>query len=162
MYDLGFPPQLQQSIAKKFNGSVHSKFLVSYRPPHRVIDEYLYEVELVDRVPTSMHGNTSEMIYYAFSYVFSHRLGSGEVHTAYIYKRTTKPPSITSNDNVIRIPGREEFEEEEEDVACDPLFYPAIKTLLEGVHGLHSYVQSVSKDHMAAGRPARERKPVKR
>lgn len=35
-YDLGFPPDLQQSIAKKFNDSVHAEYLVSYRPPYRV------------------------------------------------------------------------------------------------------------------------------
>jgi len=37
MYDLGFPPPLQQSIAKKFNDSVHCVGFVSYRPPIRVI-----------------------------------------------------------------------------------------------------------------------------
>ena len=39
MYDLGFPPPLQQSIARKFNTSVHGQYLISYRPPYRVIGE---------------------------------------------------------------------------------------------------------------------------
>ena len=58
MYDLGFPPDLQQRIAQKFNESVHSKYLVSYRPPRRVIDEYGYEVTFLESTPTAMHGKT--------------------------------------------------------------------------------------------------------
>ena len=53
----GFPPWLQQSIARKFNSSCHARYLVSYRPPHRVLREYGYEVELVAQAPTSMHGS---------------------------------------------------------------------------------------------------------
>jgi hypothetical protein len=83
MFDLGFPPPLQKSIADKFNHrfeckrhdsifpstlsslitlpfllsiSVHSTCLVSYRPPRRVIHEYGYKVEFVDQVLCSMHG----------------------------------------------------------------------------------------------------------
>lgn len=55
-FDLGFPPDLQSSIANKFNNSCHGRYLISYRPPHRVIDEYGYKVELIDQVSTSMHG----------------------------------------------------------------------------------------------------------
>lgn len=62
MYDLGFPPPLQQSIARKFNSSVHAKYLISYRPPHRVIDEYLYAVEFIDRIPTAMHGKIENIM----------------------------------------------------------------------------------------------------
>ncbi len=56
MYDLGFPPPLQQSIARKFNNSVHARYLVSYRPPRRVIEEYGYNVECIDRHDTKMFG----------------------------------------------------------------------------------------------------------
>ena len=56
MYDLGFPPGLQQSIAEKFNNSVHAECLVSYRPPEKVIGEYGYDVEFVESLSTSMHG----------------------------------------------------------------------------------------------------------
>ena len=56
MYDLGFPPPLQQSIARKFNNSIHAKYLISYRPPHRVIHEYLYQVDFVTQISTAMHG----------------------------------------------------------------------------------------------------------
>jgi hypothetical protein len=58
MYDLGFPPDLQQSIANKFNHSVSPKYLISYRPPHRVIDEYGYQVESIHQMNTKMHGKS--------------------------------------------------------------------------------------------------------
>ena len=57
MYDLGFPPDLQQSIARKFNTSAYAEWFISYRPPHRVIEEYGYEVEFKHKMATSMHGN---------------------------------------------------------------------------------------------------------
>ncbi len=44
MYDLGFPPPLQQSIARKFNNSQYAQYLVSYRPPRRVIEEFVSNV----------------------------------------------------------------------------------------------------------------------
>jgi hypothetical protein len=69
---------------------------------------------------------------------------------------------MTSNENFLRIPGRKDFSEENEDVFCDPLFRPAINTMLEGVEGLHAYVHSVSQEHMTASRPVRERKPAQR
>lgn len=56
MYDLGFPPDLQKSIANKFNQSVYPRFLISYRPPRRVIDEYGYEVECIHQMNTKMFG----------------------------------------------------------------------------------------------------------
>ena len=56
MYDLGFPPDLQQSIARKFNTSAYAEWFISYRPPHRVIGEYGYEVEFKHQMMTSMHG----------------------------------------------------------------------------------------------------------
>jgi hypothetical protein len=67
-YDLGFPPPVQQRIAEKFNTSMYAKYFISYRPPHRVIHEYGYDVEFMSQFLTSMHG-------------------SGEGHTVYFYKR---------------------------------------------------------------------------
>jgi hypothetical protein len=76
MYDLGFPPPLQQSIARKFNSSQHAQFLVSYRPPHRVIHEYAYDVELVDQCPTSMHGSGESHMCYFYRRLFSENMGT--------------------------------------------------------------------------------------
>jgi hypothetical protein len=84
MYDLGFPPPLQQKIAENFNNrcvmfychsfdgsqvnsfigifcSVHCKYLISYRPPHRVLHEYGYLVTPIAQVPTSMHGKLLQL-----------------------------------------------------------------------------------------------------
>lgn len=140
MYDLGFPPPLQQSIAKKFNNSVHAKFLISYRPPHRVIFEYEYDVELVDQVPTSMHG-------------------SGEVHTCYFYRRTNTPRRATDADNKISIPARPHFEETDIEVVCDPCFAAAVTLAIGDVSILKEHVDEIAKKHMESSRPKRERKP---
>jgi hypothetical protein len=87
MYDLGFPPPLQQSIAHKFNtryfnftaasiihnillsydGSLYAAYLVSYRPSHKVIDEYGYAVVCVDQVITHMHGVMINDIHFLFA-----------------------------------------------------------------------------------------------
>jgi hypothetical protein len=56
MYDLGFPPDLQESIAQKFNTSTYAEWFISYRPPHRVINDYGYDVEFISQMMTSMHG----------------------------------------------------------------------------------------------------------
>jgi hypothetical protein len=45
-----------------FVNSCHAEYLVSYRPPHRVIDEYGYAVEFLEQFNTSMHG-THELLY---------------------------------------------------------------------------------------------------
>ena len=87
MYDVGFPPPLQKRIADKFNNSVHARYLVSYRPPRRVINEYGYKVKLVEQTNTSMHG-------------------SGESHMAYFYKRTNTPAQPTATSVKITIPKR--------------------------------------------------------
>lgn len=55
-YDLGFPPDLQKKIAVQFNTSQHGKYFISYRPPKRVIEEYLYDVTFVGQMNTTMTG----------------------------------------------------------------------------------------------------------
>jgi hypothetical protein len=35
---------------------MYAKYFISYRPPHRVIDEYGYNVEYMHHFLTSMHG----------------------------------------------------------------------------------------------------------
>lgn len=118
MYDLGFPPPLQQSIARKFNSSVYATTLISYRPPRRVIHEYGYNVEFIAKLPTNM-------------------CGSGEVHTAYIYKRIGTIPKtpIVPNQTILKVPGRPNFQnindnneledkdEEDKELVCDKAFY---------------------------------------
>lgn len=148
MYDLGFPPELQKSIARKFNSSVHAEYLVSYRPPRRVINEYLYSVEFLESCPTSMHG-------------------SGEGHTAYFYKRIPSPtPSRPlPHQKQLTIPARPTSglfnkNEQEQVVTCDSIFYEASKLALNNSTALLcAHTDKVVAEHMAAERPSRTRVP---
>ena len=56
MFDVGFPPALQQRIARKFNGSAYADYLISYRAPYLVINQYGFDVEFMEQLSTSMHG----------------------------------------------------------------------------------------------------------
>ena len=163
MFDLGFPPPLQQSIAKKFNQSVHPTCLVSYRPPKRVIHEYGYEVEFVDQVLSSMHGKYIYFNYFLMrdfliSYVMC--LGSGEGHTAYIYKRVNTAPTkpLLPKQKVLNIPGRISLNEKDIQVFCDEAFYDASKLAVEDTKTLNESVKDIVNKHMDSTRPKRERK----
>ena len=144
MYDLGFPPPLQQSIAEKFNTSVHGRYLISYRPPHRVINEYGYAVELVDQVTTAMHG-------------------SGENHMCYFYKRTNKPATPKPSDIKVLLPARTKFMESkgevDEEVVCDPCFKEAVVLAVGSINPLKKHVNELVLKHMDQPRPKRDRKP---
>ena len=147
MYDLGFPPPLQQSIARKFNNSQYAQYLVSYRPPRRVIEEYGYEVELVDQITTSMHG-------------------SGEGHMAYFYRRTNQPPKLTSAERArlksLSLPARTGFNEKTESVLCDPAFVHCAQLAVGDVAELAAYASEVVDNSLLSSeRPKRERRPVR-
>lgn len=176
MYDLGFPPPLQQSIANKFNTSVHARYFISYRPPRRVIDEYGYDVEFITQMNTSM-------------------FGSGENHTAYFYKRTEasinatnarllamtggveagKPKGTrrkvlteeTSEDQdkyglKVTLPATTRFGKEvpAEEVHCDRIFLHAVQLVAhKEPRVLNDYVYDIVQDHMNSPRGKRERRP---
>eukprot|EP01041_Mallomonas_annulata_P012339 gene12339-25963_t len=149
MYDLGFPPDLQRSIALKFNNSVHCRYLISYRPAHRVAgEEYGYNVELIGQMPTHMHG-------------------SGEVHTAYFYKRlpTPPPPSLLADNLpddavIITLPARSRIAGDTElSVACASVFKNAIELAVGPIAALAAHANALSQAHLAEGRPTRTRKP---
>eukprot|EP01038_Epipyxis_sp_PR26KG_P004321 gene4321-6122_t len=151
MYDLGFPPSLQKSIARKFNQSTHARYLISYRPPNRVINEYLYEVEAAGHMITSMHG-------------------SGEGHTAYFYKRimpNTRLPRISTN-RKLTIPGRvisnntsiNPAYEDDEIVDCDELFFEAAQLAVSlDTSALKAFVASTVSQYISGERSRRTRKP---
>ena len=44
--------------------SIYAKYLISYRPPHRVIHEYGYAVEEMTHFITSMHGEHCTVVLY--------------------------------------------------------------------------------------------------
>jgi hypothetical protein len=147
MYDLGFPPPLQQKIAEHFNESTHARYLVSYRPPRRVIGEYGYAVKEIGKINTSM-------------------TGSGENHTAYFYQRTNAPAPCRARPNttLLRIPPRpsasgEAGEEEGELVVCSNKFLSCVKLAVGPLESLQAYVNDVTSSHLQSGRPKRDRKP---
>ena len=89
---------------------MHAEFLVSYRPPYRVMEEYGYDVEPVCQQPTNMHG-------------------SGEVHTCYFYKRCSQPrQSVTllSGCSKVTLPPRPGTNDSPVTVVTSDLFKEAV------------------------------------
>ena len=50
MFDLGFPPEVLEWVAKAFNASTHTHYLVAYAKPIRVIDEFGFHVEVYKKL----------------------------------------------------------------------------------------------------------------
>ena len=73
MFDKGFPPVLMEHIANVFNSSRCSEYLICYKKSRIIIDKYLFNVEEVGRVRTSMSG-------------------SGEGNTCFIYRKLEMTP----------------------------------------------------------------------
>lgn len=150
-FDLAFPPDLQSQIAKKFNESIHSKYLISFRPEYRVVDEYGYNVKLITSVKTSMHG-------------------SKENHTAYIYKRLDDKAIFSlkkKNDNLpegytrLTLPARPGFKNKGEksiDVACARYFLPVIKAVLKPLDKFEKETNNLIEEYHNSDRPKRDRK----
>jgi hypothetical protein len=61
--------------------------------------------------------------------------GSGENHTVYFYKRSNPLCVPLPSAVKVLIPGREGFEEEDEEVVCDPAFLEAVKLAVGPVEG---------------------------
>ena len=57
MFDKGFPPVLMEHIAHVFNTSSNSKYLMCYKNPKKIVDNYEFNVEEIGRVRTSMSGS---------------------------------------------------------------------------------------------------------
>ena len=145
MYDLGFPPSLQKNIAKKFNNSQYAQYLVSYRPPRRVIEEYGYAVDFITQMTTSMHG-------------------SGEGHMAYFYKRNNAVPKIStearSNLKKVNFPRRPGFDEKSVDILCDTSFEECVKLAVGDIAPLLEHATEIVGTHLLSStRPVRDRKP---
>lgn len=168
MYDLGFPPPLQQSIARKFNRSVHARYLVSYRPPRRVLDEYGYDVEYMHSMITSM-------------------FGSGEGHTAYFYKRTASSIASAQTQAKKTQKTTRKSSEDEDDTAsslyatkvtlaettrfgnivpemqvhCDPAFLEHVRMACADDQGdsLFAYASHCVREHLNSPRPKRTPRP---
>ncbi|GKY94170.1 hypothetical protein MPSEU_000383000 [Mayamaea pseudoterrestris] len=74
MFSCGFPPGLWGHLSDMWNDS-SSQYMICYSGPRHMITDWDFDLELLTRLPTSMHG-------------------SKEGHMAYIYRRapkTTRP-----------------------------------------------------------------------
>ena len=139
--------------------SCYAEYFISYRPPHRVIDEYGYDVIFMDKINTSMHGDTSFLVHKITSPIMIP--GSGENHTAYFYKRSSdrsqEEPSMTK----ISLPGRKHLQEEDLEVVCDPLFLEPIRQAIGPLSKFMSDVDMLMTKIFNAERPKRVRKARK-
>ena len=117
MFDIGFPPRLFHILADMFNNS-SSQYLICYHGPRLMIDTYEFDVELITKTSTSMHG-------------------SSEVHSGYIYKRCNKRSSTQSKCKAIT------FGE-----PCDPLFANAWKICRSGLDGVLKHTEEQVERHI--------------
>mmetsp|Transcript_7722 Transcript_7722/g.11463 ORF Transcript_7722/g.11463 Transcript_7722/m.11463 type:complete len:419 (-) Transcript_7722:36-1292(-) len=140
MYDVGFPSFLHMKIAEYFNNSTHAQYMVSYRPPRRIIKEFGYQVIEIGSINTSM-------------------TGSGEKHTAYFYKRTNTPaPCIARpNTSILRIPPRPGSSEQPVDVVCADKFKECIDLAVGPLEECTEYVNAAVNTMISSARPKRER-----
>ena len=76
MFDVGFPPKLLNKLSEIYNRS-QSKYLICYHGEKDMIEKYGFDIELIVKVKTKMHG-------------------SRRSHTAYIYRRV----STKKNDSI--------------------------------------------------------------
>ena len=97
MFDIGMPDPIFDHMSAMFNAS-QSAWLVSYQPPRRIVGRHGFDVELVFKVPVTMHGST-------------------EGHTGYFYKRGAGTARGTSRKK-LDMSG-------EKKTPCDPLFKTA-------------------------------------
>lgn len=68
MFDKGFPPILMEHISTVFNSSTKSEYLICYKKPRHIIEEYSFHVEEIGRIVTKMSG-------------------SGEGNTCFVYRK---------------------------------------------------------------------------
>ena len=91
---------------------------------------------------------------------YIHKKGSGEGHTAYIYKRINIPPikPTLPKQKILTIPGRNDLNEETCDVYCDEAFYHSSKLAVEEMSILKKYVKEKVNEHTNSTRSKREHK----
>lgn len=70
MFSIGFPPALWIELAEIWNQST-SSYMICFHSPKDIIDCYEFDVEILAKTPTSMHG-------------------SKEGHTGYVYRRKSR------------------------------------------------------------------------
>eukprot|EP00536_Pseudo-nitzschia_multiseries_P005280 jgi/Psemu1/285664/fgenesh1_pg.97_\ len=127
MFSIGFPPHLWIQLSDMWNKS-HSdqcRYLICYSGPKDIIGCYEFDVELLNQIPTSMHG-------------------SKESHMGYIYQRTTKKRAQNG-----------QRKSSKTSIACDPLFRPSYNLIKKGLKHLESEVDRQVEEEMGGSRRTR-------
>ncbi|KAJ0392676.1 hypothetical protein P43SY_006955 [Pythium insidiosum] len=153
-FDVGFPPDVMESMAQTFNRS-DARYLVSFHSPRKIIDMYEFNVENIGRVATSM-------------------AGSNEGHTCYFYRRcessamdTVSPPN-KENSKRRRTTGPSAQDsiaaaaaDSEELLHIDPLFRPGFDVLSRGKDGVLTWAMTMLGEQQNGGRTRRQRLALK-
>jgi hypothetical protein len=143
-FDVGFPPDVMDHMARMFNRS-SAQWLASFHAPRKVIDMYRFNVEHIGRVATSM-------------------AGSNEGHTCYFYRRKASPSAIenakrrqTSEPPIVNATVATEGMSK---VPVDPLFQPGFEILSRGKDGVLSYIINFFGEQHGGGRTRRQKRAV--
>ena len=75
--------------------------------------------------------------------------GSGENHMVYFYKRTNPLCTPLPTAPKVIIPKRVGFDEEDEEVVCDPSFLSAIKLAVGPIEGKFAQMHNISRPYFA-------------
>ncbi|KAI9914761.1 hypothetical protein PsorP6_008232 [Peronosclerospora sorghi] len=138
-FDVGFPPDVMDTMAAMFNRS-SAKYFVSFHSPRKIVDVYGFLVENIGRVATSM-------------------AGSSEGHQCYFYRRTKNEGSESANDkksvkmalpnsgNSLPLP-------------VDPLFTHGIELLKSGRDGMLIWIGNFF-DRANAGRTRQQKRELR-
>jgi len=138
MFSIGFPPPLWLSLVASFNRST-SPWLICYHGPRQIIEKHGFNVELVVKMPTSMHG-------------------SSEVHSGYIYRRVEskkirgrKGKCNSSDKSVVPL-------EDGRGTVCDVLFKDVCARIRGSFTEMKTSVDREVLEHLDAPRARRTRK----
>jgi len=56
MFDIGFPPKLFLHLAECLRNSSTAEYCLCFHGPHVMVDNYGFDLALVEKIATSMHG----------------------------------------------------------------------------------------------------------
>lgn len=148
MCDVAFPESLMTSIASKFNASRYVQFLVSFRTPKRIIHDFGFHVDFLEKqIQCRLHG-------------------SNEKHTAYFYraKRINDDRDDRDNrddrddrDNRDNRDNENHKDNKDNKLFCDRLFLESCKLALGPPEILKTFVDDQVNKFLNSGRPKRKR-----
>ena len=150
LFDIGMPPKLFAHLADCLQKSTKAQFLLCYHGPTMMIEKYRFPMDFLTKLPTSMHGSLPHplvLIEDAFraqilmAVVGALLPGSGEGHTAYLYRCHRNSGARSSRGNR-SASAQDTLTDDEICASSDPLFKEAFDVLLgqEGSPSLQEWV----------------------